>query len=421
MKTNIKKQINCIFHVDADAFFVSCEQSLNAVLRNKPVVVGKEHGVVVALSYEAKNLGVKRGMSIYEIKRNYPHVIILSGNYEAYSLFSKRLFSILRRYTHMVEEYGIDEAFVDISGMDKVLKKEYLDIAKEIQCVVERELGITVSIGLGQTKSLAKIASNYKKPKNITKVSMSHLGEFLQNISIEKIWGVGPSTTHYMNQLGIYTAWSFVQKSEQYIKNNFAKPHQEIWRELRGEQVYKICNEIKTSYASISKTHTFSRGISKNKGMIYAELVNNMEHACSKSRIYSLAAKKIRIFLKRKNFSIDSVELCLTRSTAYPHDIMKCIHEAFDTIFVSGVEYRATGIVLSGLEDIHTVQLDLFEKKDTIEKFSKIYGVVDMLAKKFGQHTLHIGSSLKVHAKKQYKKIPQMIYKKQCNMPVFFC
>jgi len=416
MKTKTKYLTRAIFHVDADAFFASCEQSLNSRYRGKPVVVGRERGIVVAFSYEAKAIGIKRGMSIYEVKQNHPEVIILPGNYEAYSLFSKRIFSLLRRYTDRVEEYSIDEAFADMTGMEKPLKMTYEEIGKDIQATIQKELGIGVSIGISETKSLAKLASSVHKPAGLALITKEDIPDFLKKVSVGSIWGVGSSTAHYMNQSGMYTAWSFVVHSHDFVEKHFTKPHQEIWRELRGEMVYCICTEAKTSFASISKTHTFSFP-SKDKGYIFAELVKNMENACTKARSFHLSAKKIRIFLKRQDFTFDTIELCLHRNSAYPHDMMKCIRDAFETLYTKGTLYRATGIVLSELGDEKEIQMNLFESSIIPEKFSRVYSAIDALSKKFGKNTLHLGSSLKAQVSKHYAPFSVVPVKKHINIP----
>src|SRR3990172_3256646 len=106
-----------IVHIDGDAFFASCEQAVHPEYRDKPVVTGKERGIVAAASYEAKAKGVSRGVPLWEVKKLCPDAIILPSDYEKYSIFSKRMFAILRRFTPLVEEYSIDEAFVELTGL----------------------------------------------------------------------------------------------------------------------------------------------------------------------------------------------------------------------------------------------------------------------------------------------------------------
>ncbi|MEN9979035.1 MAG: DNA polymerase IV, partial [candidate division WOR-3 bacterium] len=155
---------NAILHVDADAFFAACEQATNPHLAGKPLIVGRERGIVTAASYEAKVLGIKRGMRIRDVKHLYPAVIVLNSDYEKYSLFSIRMMDILRRFSPAVEEYSIDEAFVDITGLRRAYHCSYEELGFRIQETIRTELGISVSIGISLTKVLAKIASQHRKP-----------------------------------------------------------------------------------------------------------------------------------------------------------------------------------------------------------------------------------------------------------------
>ena len=160
-----------ILHMDGDAFFVTCEVAKNPELKGKPVVTGQERGIVSAFSYEAKALGITRAMSIYSVRKNFPEVIVLSGDYKLYAMYSKKMFDIVRRYADDVEEYSIDECFADLTGLDKPLKMTYLEIAHRIKKEVNEELGLSVTVGLAPNKVLAKVASKWVKPNGLTVIT----------------------------------------------------------------------------------------------------------------------------------------------------------------------------------------------------------------------------------------------------------
>ena len=155
---------NPIVHMDADAFFTSVEQALKPELKGRPVITGKERGIVACASYEAKRRGVQRPMRLFEAKKICRDLICLPSDYETYSIYSKRMFSIMKRFTPVVEEYSIDEAFAELSGLRRVYRKNYSEIARMMKEAIERELGLTVSVGLSLSKTLAKLASKEKKP-----------------------------------------------------------------------------------------------------------------------------------------------------------------------------------------------------------------------------------------------------------------
>ncbi|MDP6625313.1 MAG: DNA polymerase IV, partial [Nitrospinota bacterium] len=223
-----------IAHVDADAFFASCEQAVDPELKGKPVITGKERGIVAAASYEAKAKGVKRATNLFQAKKVCPDLIMLPSDYETYSLFSVRMFEIFRRFSPDVEEYSIDEAFIDLTGLRRSFHGSYKSIVRKIQTTVEKELDITVSVGLSVSKVLAKIASKHKKPKGLTAIPGREIHRYLANLQVDKVWGIGANTAAHLRKLGVNTALKFARKDEEFVKKHLTKPHIEIWHELNG-------------------------------------------------------------------------------------------------------------------------------------------------------------------------------------------
>ncbi len=397
--------VKSILHIDVDSFFASCEQALNPKLIGKPVVVGADRGIATAFSYEAKKRGVHRGMTLREIKAVCPDVVLMPGDYEAYTLFSKRLFAIMRRFTNEVEEYSIDEGFIDITGLDITEKMSYSEIARMIKKTIQKELNLTVSVGLAPTKVLAKLASTASKPNGFGIITQKDLPEYLRDFLVDKIWGVGRNTAEYMRRLNIFTAYDFAVKPLGFIKENFTKPHQDIWYELNGESVYAVIAEEKQTYASISKTSTFQNGRA-DKRVVYAELVKNIENACAKARTHDLVAGKVSIFLKSESFNIQALEINLERATAFPVDILASIKPLFESLYQPGIGYRATGMVLSDLHDACAIQTSLFESTETLSTLNSVYRAIDQLAVKFGKHTVHSAGSLKAAVTKKPLGLP---------------
>ncbi len=397
--------VKTIIHIDVDSFFASCEQALNPKLIGKPVVVGADRGIATAFSYEAKKRGVHRGMTLREIKAVCPDVILMPGDYEAYTLFSKRLFAIMRRFTNEVEEYSIDEGFLDVTGLDVAEKMSYSEIAQMIKKTIQKELNLTVSVGLAPTKVLAKLASTASKPNGFGIITQKDLPEYLRDFLVDKIWGVNHNTTEYMRRLNIFTAYDFAVKPIGFIKENFTKPHQDIWYELNGDSVYAVIAEEKQTYASISKTSTFQNG-RFSKGVVYAELINNIENACAKARKHDLVASKVSIFLKSEAFNIQALEINLERATAFPVDILASVRPLFESLYQTGIGYRATGLVLSNLHDACAIQTNLFESTETISTLESVYQAVDQLANRFGKHTVHSAATLKAAVTKKPLGLP---------------
>ncbi|MBM2839180.1 MAG: nucleotidyltransferase/DNA polymerase protein [Deltaproteobacteria bacterium] len=391
-----------ILHIDADAFFTSCEQAIHPELKGKPVITGKERGIVSAASYEAKGRGVERGMRLFEVKKVCPDAVILPSDYETYSLFSVRMFEILRRFSPDVEEYSIDEAFVDLTGLRRTFHGSYGEIAKKIQEAVERELGITVSIGVSVSKVLAKIGSKHKKPKGLTVIPGREIHNYLEKLPIGKVWGIGANTSEFLGKFGIKTALEFVRKDELFIKTHLSKPYQEIWHELNGWSVYPVSTETKRDYQSISKTRTFTPP-SDDETFIFAQISKNLENACIKARRYDLAATRLIVFLRQQDFRDTGVELKVSRPTAYPAELIESLKNGFMKVYKPNTLYRSTGVVLAGLMPEKSVQYTLFDDVTRIERMARIYGAVDELSERFGKHTIQHASSLPAKLQSQHE------------------
>lgn len=388
-----------IVHIDGDAFFASCEQAVDPTLKGKPVITGRERGIASAVSYEAKAFGVRRGMPIYEIRKICPDIIWLSSDYETYSLFSKRMFSIVRRYTPMVEEYGIDECFAELTGLERTKKTSYSDVAKSIKAEIQRELGITFSVGLAPTKVLAKVASKWKKPDGLTAISMQEIPQFLHKLPTEAIWGIGHRTAPKLARHKIFTALDFAQRPEWWIKENVHKPYQELWYELRGVSVLPIVREGERVPYSIGKTKTFTPPSNK-QGFLFSQLSKNIENACIKLRRYNLGARRIFFCLRTQDFRQYGHELRFDCATASPNELVKMVEEHFSTVFDPKKLYRATGVVLSDFTEVN--QSDLFGESRKVEKIDAVFRAIDSIDHRYGKHTIFLGSSYKAITGKTY-------------------
>lgn len=386
-----------ILHIDADGFFASVEQAINPALKGKPVAVGAERGMATAVSYEAKARGIKRGMLLHEMKRLCPQVVFVESDYEKYSLFSLRMFEILRRFSPQVEEYSIDEAFVDLTGLRKVYRCSYGDIGMKIKETIKRELGITVSVGVSLTKVLAKVASRHKKPDGLTVIPGREIHFYLKELPVEKIWGIGPNTAAYCEKLGIKTALDFAKKHERFIKKYFTKPHYEIWHELNGRSIYPVNTEPKNTYKSISKVKTFKP--TSDKWAIYGNLIENMDNAFFKARRYGLSTKRVIIFIKTQDYRDKACEILLTEYTSFPEPVFPFVRDAFESIYKEKFTYRQTGVILLELSSFR--QPSLFENQVKVKKIEKLYSVIDSLKIRFGRDIVMHAPVLLKHERKE--------------------
>jgi len=389
-----------IMHVDMDSFFASCEQQRDPKLRGVPVCIGQERGIATAMSIEAKNAGVTRGMRIADIKKVCPECIILPSDYETFGLYSLRLFEIVRQYSFDVEEYSIDEAFADLTGMRRCLNMTYEEIITRIKYDIDTKMGTICSIGLAPSKTLAKIASKWQKPNGQTIISGKRAQYFLKEVPIGKVWGIGPKTEHFLKGKGMHTALDFAYAKEEWVQKNLTKPHYETWCELRGQAVKALQTEPVDEYHNMSKTKTFTPA-SNNKEEVFSRLCKNVENACRKARRYGFVSKHISFGLKTQNFIYYGHEIKLQYPTADPITFIKSIRASFNQLFSTNLFYRTTSFSLHGL-GADLGQLDLFGNQIIETKRTEIYGVVDAISARYGKHSLHLAISDKAITKNEH-------------------
>lgn len=394
---------NTILHLDGDAFFCSVFQAVNPKLKGKPVVTGSERGLATAVSYEARKQGIKRGMLTWQIKKTCPQCIILDSDYELYGLFASKMFSIVRSFTPQVEEYSIDEGFADIKGLRRPLHMTYYEIAKAIKEKIESSLGITISVGVSLTKSLAKLASSSHKPSGLTIVSGKHIEDLLRHTKIHDVWGIGAQTSAYLEKFGIKTAFDFTSRPESFITKHLSKPYYEIWRELRGEKVYDLNIQAKESYKSITRSQTFTPS-TNNKDILWAKLLSHIEDAFQQARKFNYVVGKVYPFLKTQNFEYHGIEIKTPQKVSYPYLIHQELKQSFEKMYKKNSTYRATGCTISNLEDNTTSQMSLFNEKGQEEKIKKLYPLFE--AKKVDFGSMLFDKSRSIEKKKKKLNIP---------------
>lgn len=385
-----------IVHLDGDAFFAAVEQAIHPHWKGRPLVTGKERGIIACASYEAKALGIKRGVRLHEAQRMCRDLIVVPSDYETYCLFSKRMFEIMRRYTPMVEESSIDEGFADLTGLRRVFHTSYVDIARQMKKAIQDELDITVSIGLSLSKGLAKLASKHHKPNGLTAVAGHRIHEFLPRIPVEEVWGIGPNISAFLRKQGIATALDFAVMPELWAKKKLGKIGHEIWNELRGQSMYPVVTEEKTTYATISKCKTFTAP-SSDPEFVYAKLVRNLESAFIKARRYRLRTRRLYVALRKKDYSQRGVEGDLNRATSSSAEALPLVRAMFAQLYEPCVEYRTTMVVLANLEEDRVDQFDLFEDRLRIDQMRQAAEAIDETAERYGKHAVHSGASMAIH------------------------
>lgn len=401
-----------VLHIDCDAFFASCEQARNPRLKGRPVVTGKERGIIACASYEAKAFGIKRGIRLSEAKKLCTDLVIMPSDYETYSIYSERLFDIARRFTPTVEEFSIDEAFCDITGLRRIYRTSYPNIAKRIKNEIQKELDITVSVGLSLSKTLAKICSRYSKPNGFTAIPGYRLHEFLKDIPPDMVCGFGPNTVELLRKCGIEAVIDYVRRPVDFARRLLGKIGAELWHELRGDAVYEICHREKDKYLSISKTKTFMPA-SGDKDVVKGKLMRNLESACIKLRRHKLSARCLTVYLRTADFKGWGLEARLNRHSSSTLDFTPVCTGLFNIVFRKGSSYRATGVVLSDIVPEGVDSRTLFDDPIRVKRVAKLSKTIDEINQKYGKHTLHLAASNSIMLKKEIHPRNGLTWRKQ--------
>lgn len=385
---------------DCNNFFVSCERVFRPDLDGKPVIVlSNNDGCAVARSNEAKALGIKMGVPLFQVRDIVERhgVTVFSSNYSLYGDMSNRVQTTLRQMVPAVEVYSIDEAFLDLRGLEHT---DLDALAKNISAVCRRNTGIPVSVGVAPTKTLAKIASKLCKqypklrggcymhrPQDIEKV--------LRKFPIEDVWGIGRRYSKRLKAYGICTAWDFTQLAPQWVQQEMGLPGLNTWNELRG----KSCIEFETHVQDkqqICVSRSFSQEIYEFD--LLAEQVSLFTGmACEKLRRQKSACHYALVFVLTNRFREGSPQQMEGRTIAFPVEtdstleINEAVLKGLRMLFRDGYGYKKAGIILSGIIPKLSVQPDLFDTVDR-ERHTQLMSAVDAINTKNGHHGVYFAS-----------------------------
>ncbi len=290
-----------IVHIDMDAFYASVEQLDNPELRGKPVAVGGggDRGVVSAASYEARKFGVRSAMSGVVARKNCKHLIFVKPRFSRYKEISNQIRKIFFEYTDLVEPLSLDEAFLDVTKNKKNMLSATL-IAKEIRKRIFDDLGLNASAGISSSKFIAKIASDINKPNGQKTIPPEEIISFLEELPIEKFFGVGKVTAAKMYQLGIFIGKDLKSKSKEFLINEFKNS---------GEHYYKLVRGIHNSdvkpdriQKSVAAEHTFSKNLTSEVYMLQRleKIAEELENRLLKSKI---AGRTVTLKIKYSDFT----------------------------------------------------------------------------------------------------------------------
>ncbi len=383
---------NIIALVDCDSFFVSCEQVVNPELKGKPVCVMSGRGqCVISRSKEAKRLGIRMGMPYFQIEGQMKKATYINANHDLYYEISEKVMSVLKSFSPNVEIYSIDEAFVDLTGLERLYNKNYLEIAQMIRQEVLDKVDIPVSIGVSSSKSLAKLASDKAKKMNegVFLIGARKIIPVLQKTSIDEIWGIGKNLSILLRKNGILTAYELVSQDDLWLNKQIGIRGLEMKHELLGEMVSPVSNDEKLP-KSIQKTSALAK-FSSDKNYLKNSLNYHIHRACVKLRKINAKCKGITIFLRTKDFRIFSEKKVLNSGTDFELVISDIVFELLDKIYNPKILYRSTGVILDNFVFNNEAQMSLFSDVSVAEKHEKLSKCFDKLEARFGKDIIQTG------------------------------
>jgi DNA polymerase IV len=381
-----------ILHVDMDAFFVSVELLERPELRGKPVVVGgrpDQRGVVTAASYEARKFGIQSAMPLRTAGHLCPHAIFLDGHHAKYTQWSDRVASILAKFSPVVEMVSIDEAYLDLSGTERLHGPPFAASDKLLRTIT-RETGLPCSGGLASTRLVAKVASDQAKPRGLLWVPAGREAPFLAPLPVRKIPGIGKVTERALRALSIETVEQIAALPQEKLEKIFGQWGTALFRKAHGGDSYEFVVDAEPK--SISQNHTFHED-SGDPAALTTVLSHLSQKACKRVREAGLAARTLTLTIRYEGFDTHTRSKTLGESSSLDSAINAVFQELLRTQRDRTRRVRLLGVSLSGFTH-GGEQLDLLHAEQR-EKLQKLTQATDQLRNRFGFDKVQFGGSLR--------------------------
>lgn len=385
---------------DANNFFVSCERVFNPSLRGKPVVVlSNNDGCVIARSNEAKALGIQMGVPLYQIKAlvDEKQVRVFSSNYVLYSDMSQRVVNLLSQYAPEIEQYSIDECFIDFRSFNRF---DLLSYGRQMVKTIYKGINIPISMGIAPTKTLAKVASKMAKKMGdrggvVMLESETEVEIALRNLPITDVWGIGRRYGKKLLDYHINTALDFVRMPQSWVKKQMTVVGERTWMELQG----KSCIDFE-SYPPDKKqiccSRSFTPMIEKFDDLSEA-VASFAAQVAQKLRQEEQAANTLMVFVASNRHRQDLPQYANNRLYTFPVAtadttlIVKGAVAALKDVFQKEIAYKKAGVILLNLVDQSAIQTNLFHASDS-EEHKKLMAAVDAINAHFGRGMVKTGA-----------------------------
>lgn len=384
-----------IYHIDVNSAFLSWEAVYRLYhlggkvdLRNEVAAVGGDmamrHGIILAKSIPAKKYHIQTGETILEAQRKCPELILVPPNYGLYERCSAAFMDILCQYSPCVEQYSVDEAFVDMSGTEK-LWGDPIDIANRIRNEIRDRLGFTVNVGISENKLLAKMASDFKKPDMVHTLWHSEIKNKMWTLPVSDLFFVGRATTKKLFSMGIRTIGDLAMTDPNILKCHLKKHGETIWGFANGMDVSVVQAEAPANkgYGN-STTIAFDVNDESTAKLVLLALA---ETVGTRLRAAGVRAEVIAVGIKSFDLQYASHQMTLTNATNITMEIHRCACQLFDQLW-DGKSIRHLGIHTSRIRDnVDMRQLDMFDTTD-YEKLEKVDATVDRIRRRYGNDSV---------------------------------
>ena len=375
--------------VDVNNFYTSCETVFRPDLKGKPiVVVSNNDGCIISRSAEAQSLGIKNGEPFFKIKNNpyYSSVHFFSSNYALYADLSDRVMQTLTAMSPSIEIYSIDEAFINLSGVMNCVPLS--TFGHEIRTNVLKNTGLTVGVGIAQTKTLAKLANHAAKTWRGTGgvVDLSNIvrqRRLLALVPVEEVWGVGRKMSKKLNLMGINTALDLAESSLWVIKKHFNVVLERTVRELRGEPCFEL-QEFSPTKQQIICSRSFGNRVTQYSDMHQA-ICAYAERAAEKLRSEHQFCRFVSVFVRTSPHAVNETyygnqaSMKLLTPSNDTRDIINCATNCLQRIWIDGYRYMKAGVMLADFFSNGIAQLNLFDDNAPRKNSAALMDVIDQL------------------------------------------
>jgi DNA polymerase IV len=382
-----KAAYRAIAHLDLDAFYASVEENLDPSLKGKPVIVGGgERGVVATANYLARRYGVHSAMPMRTARRLCPHAVYLQGNYRAYKECSRRLMALLAEYSPLVERVSLDEAYVDLTGTERLFGP-VVKTARAIQRRVSEELGLSISVGLATNKLVAKVASDLEKPQGFTVVRPGEEQGFLAPLPVERLPGVGPALLAQLSDRGVGTIGDLASVPENLMSLSFGEVGETLSRRARGLDSRAVTPSEPVK--SISRETTFAEDVSDSE-LLEQTLRGLSDDVCRRLRGHRLEARTITVKIRYADFVTHTRSRTLPRPLDVDEVIFKEVLALFREARKRRYRIRLVGMGLTNFVP-RAWQDDLFDQE--LPLLRELDLKLDEIRAKYGSKVIRRGAS----------------------------